>query len=133
MNQPIVRGIVHYIESTKTYGQKGFRKRLVVLEQDTSRFTNYVPVEFVQDACDTVDELKIGDDVEITYRLNGRKWQKDQNSEVKYFLNAEALSFKVLSGSAASLDSGKPSNASVEDANAAFDESASYDENDIPF
>jgi hypothetical protein len=34
--------------------------------------------------------------VEITYRLSGRKWQRDQNSEVKYFLNAEAMGFKVL-------------------------------------
>ena len=130
MSQPTVRGIVHHIEDTKTYGQKGFRKRLVVLEQDSSRFTNYVPVEFIQDACDTVDELKVGDDVEITYRLSGRKWQKDQNSEVKYFLNAEALSFKVLSGAAAG-PGGESKN--IDDANAAFDESANYDENDIPF
>lgn len=131
MSQPTVRGIVHHIEATKTYGQKGFRKRLVVLEQDTSRFTNYVPCEFIQDACDTVDELKVGDDVEITYRLSGRKWQKDPNSEVKFFLNAEALSFKVMSGAAAS--GSAPSGAKAEDANAAFDESANYDDNDIPF
>ena len=132
MSQPIVRGIVHHIDSTKTYGQNGFRKRLVVLEQDSSRFTNYVPVEFIQDACDTVDELNVGDDVEITYRLSGRKWQKDQNSEVKYFLNAEALSFKVMSGASSSSDK-QSSGGTVEDANAAFDEGASYDENDIPF
>ena len=132
MSQAIVRGIVHHIDETKTYGQKGFRKRLVVLEQDTSRFTNYVPVEFIQDSCDTVDELKLGDDVEITYRLSGRKWQKDANSEVKYFLNAEALSFKVLSGSAAKSESAA-SGENTEDANAAFDEGANYDENDIPF
>ncbi len=78
------------------------------------------------------DELKLGDDVEITYRLSGRKWQKDAGSEVKYFLNAEALSFKVLSGSAAKPKS-TPSSDNAEDANAAFDEGASYDESDIPF
>lgn len=131
MSQATVRGIVHVIEETKTYGAKGFRKRLVVLEQDSSRFTNYVPVEFIQDSCDTVDELKVGDDVEITYRLSGRKWQKDSNSEVKFFLNAEALSFKVLSGSTAS--KGAASAAKTDDANAAFDESVEYDDNDIPF
>lgn len=132
MSQAIVRGIVHHIDETKSYGQKGFRKRQVVLEQDTSRFTNYVPVEFIQDSCDTVDELKLGDDVEITYRLSGRKWQKDPGSEVKYFLNAEALSFKVLSGSEAKSKSA-PSGENAKDANAAFDEGASYEETDIPF
>ncbi|MCP4191973.1 MAG: DUF3127 domain-containing protein [Planctomycetaceae bacterium] len=96
MSEPNVRGVVHVIEDTKTFGQKGFRKRLVVLEQDKGRFTNYVPLEFVQESCDTVDELKVGDEIDVTYRLNGRKWQRDESSEVKYFLNAEALQFKVV-------------------------------------
>lgn len=99
MSDPTVRGVVHLIEETKTYGQKGFRKRLVVLEQDKGSFTNYVPVEFTRDSCDSVDEMNEGDEVEITYRLSGRRWQKDPSSEVKFFLNAEALSFQVLSGS----------------------------------
>ena len=73
MSDAKVRGVVHMIEETKTYGQKGFRKRMVVLEQDKGSFTNYVPVEFTRDACDTVDGLKKGDEVEITYRLNGRR------------------------------------------------------------
>ncbi|MDP7020119.1 MAG: DUF3127 domain-containing protein, partial [Pirellulaceae bacterium] len=75
-----------------------FRKRLVVLEQDKGRFTNYIPVEFIQDGCDSVDDLNEGDKVEIVYRLSGRKWQRDANSEVKFFLSAEAMSFRVLDG-----------------------------------
>ncbi len=120
----IVRGIVHVIEETKTFGQKGFRKRLVVLEKDNGRFTNYIPVEFLRDACDTVDEMKVGDEVEISYQLSGRKWQRDENSEVKYFLSAEAFSFKVVSGGGAAA----PDTAAANDA---FSES--YDEGDIPF
>ena len=94
MSDAKVRGVVHLIEETKTYGQKGFRKRLVVLEQDNDRFTNYIPFEFIQDACDSVDDLNVGDEAEITYRLAGRKWQKDAGSEVKFFLNAEAMSLE---------------------------------------
>ena len=71
MSEAKIRGIVHFIDETKTYGQKGFRKRLVVLEQDNDRFTNFIPVEFIQDNCDSVDQLNVGDDVEISYRLNG--------------------------------------------------------------
>src|SRR5690606_14088913 len=92
MSDARLRGIVHLIEETKTYGQKGFRKRLVVLEQNNGRFTNYIPVEFTNDGCDRANELKVGDEAEITYRLTGRKWQKDPQSEVKYFLSAEAIS-----------------------------------------
>ena len=124
------RGVVHLIEETKTYGQKGFRKRLVVLEQDNDRFTNYIPFEFIQDACDTVDDLNVGDDVEITYRLSGRKWQRDANSEVKFFLNAEATGFQVLAGKASA--GGSANEPGDDDPNAGLSEAA-YDEEDIPF
>jgi hypothetical protein len=96
MSNPSVRGTVHLIEETKTFGQKGFRKRLVVLAQEKGSFTNYIPVEFIKDGCDAADELNVGDEVEVTYRLSGRRWQRDENSEVKYFLSAEALSFDVV-------------------------------------
>jgi len=96
MSDWTVRGTVHLIEETKTFGQKGFRKRLVVLEQDKGRFTNYIPLEFLQESCDSVDELSVGDEVEVPFRLSGRKWQRDANSEVKYFLSAEATGFKIL-------------------------------------
>lgn len=124
MSDPTVTGKVHVIEQTKTYGKSGFRKRLVVLEQDKGKFTNYVPLEFVHDSCDSVDELNVGDEIEATYRLSGRKWQRDENSEVKYFLNAEALSFKVL-GSA-----GGPKPAAEGDDY--FDEMAE-DDDEVPF
>ena len=98
MKDPTVRGVVHLIEETKTFGQKGFRKRLVVLEQSKGSFTNYVPIDFLKDACDEVDDLTVGDEIEVTYRLSGRRWQRDEASEAKYFLSAEGLSFKQLSG-----------------------------------
>lgn len=129
MSDAKIRGIVHFIDETKTYGQNGFRKRLVVLEQENGSFTNYIPVEFIRDDCDSVDGMKVGDEVEINYRLNGRKWQKDPKSEVKYFLNAEATGFKNLSGSAPS-NGGDAANSTS--ANDAFAEAA-YDEEDIPF
>ncbi len=130
MSDAKVRGIVHFIDETKTYGQKGFRKRLLVLEQESDRFTNYVPVEFVREACDSVDQLSVGDDVEIAYRLSGRKWQKDASAEVKYFLNAEATSFKKMKdGDSSDASEATGSQGSANDALA----EAAYDENDIPF
>lgn len=101
MSDAKVRGNVHLIEETKTYGKNDFRKRVIVLEQDKGRFTNYIPVEFVHEGCDAADELKVGDDVEVAYRLSGRRWQKDPGSEVKFFVNVEATEFKVLASPAA--------------------------------
>ncbi len=129
MSDGKVRGKVHFIDETKTYGQRGFRKRQVVLEQDGERFTNYIPFEFTYEGCDAVDTLNVGDEVEIEFRLSGRKWQKDPKAEVKYFLNAEAIRFQLVSDGPTS--GGAPS-ASPTDANEALSEAA-YDEEDIPF
>jgi hypothetical protein len=126
VNEGKVRGIIHLIEETKTFGQKGFRKRVVVLEQPGDRFTNYVPIEFTQDACDRVDSLKLGQEIEVSFRLSGRRWQRDPNSEVKFFVNPEASNFKVVNGEA------DPKSNSIDSANDEFAQ-ASYEEDDIPF
>lgn len=126
MSEAKVRGVVHMIEETKTYGAKGFRKRLVVLEQDKGSFVNYVPIEFTRDDCDSVDALNVGDEVDVTYRLNGRKWQRDAASEVKYFLSAEATRFQLVGGSG-----GAPASASTPSSvNDAFNE---IDDEEPPF
>lgn len=128
MSNATVTGKVSVIEPTKTFGQKGFRKRVVVLEQENGRFTAYIPLEFIQDGCDSVDGMNVGDEVEVSYRLTGRKWQRDPQSEVKYFLSAEASSFRVLSGGSP----GGGDGFDVDAANAAFSEAANDDE-DVPF
>ncbi len=126
MKDPTVRGVVHLIEETKTFGQKGFRKRLVVLEQAKGSFTNFIPVEFVKDGCDAVDDLSLGQEIEVTYRLSGRRWQRDAASEPKYFLSAEALSFRPLSEGGG----GEPGGFDGIDPNDAFAEAA---DDDVPF
>ena len=129
MSDPTIEGVVHFIDQTNTYGQKGFRKRLVVLEQDSGRFSNYIPVEFTNDDCQTVDEMNEGDEVEIAYRLSGRKWQRDSQSEVKYFLNAEAISFKVTKAKSETGQGGTDDTAAANEDLA----DAAYDEDDVPF
>ena len=93
----LVTGTVHLLEDTKTYGSGGFCKRLMVLEKSSNGFTNYVPLEFIKEDCDSANSLSPGDEVEVQFRLNGRKWQRDSDSDVRYFLNAEVVSFKVTS------------------------------------
>ena len=92
-----VTGIVSVIEPTKTYGEKGFKKRLVVLEQHLSEtWSNYIPIEFCRHDCEVADNLTEGDEVTIEYQLTGRSWQRDPDSEVKYFLAAQFVSYSDL-------------------------------------
>jgi len=124
MSNASLRGIVHLTEDTKTFGQKGFRKRTVVLEQNLGRFTNYIPLDFIGDACDSADALSVGDDITVNYRLSGRKWQRDPQSEVKYFLSAEALSYRR------SADAPSGPGGSINDE---FSQASSDDAGDAPF
>lgn len=93
-----IRGVIHFLGKTETFGDKGFKKRTMVLEQEKGSFTNYIPIEFTRDACDGADELQEGDEVEVNYQLGGRKWQKDEASPVRYFLSAEVTGFMIVSG-----------------------------------
>ena len=127
MSNATIRGIVHLIEDTKTFGQKGFRKRTVVLEQNQGRFTNYIPLDFIGDACDSADGLSVGDDITVNYRLSGRKWQRDPQSEVKYFLSAEAMSYRR------SAEGGGDSGGSSGSINDEFSQASSDDAGDAPF
>lgn len=137
MSDMKVRGRIHLIEATKTFGQKGFRKRLVVLEQDNGRFVNYIPLEFIGDACDTVDDVNVGEEIEANIRLSGRKWQRDPQSEVKFFLSAEATGYRAVGTNAPhfSGESGTApaSNRPTANPNDALAEAAYDDGNDVPF
>ncbi len=125
MSDAKIRGNVHLIEETKSFGQKGFRKRLLVLEQENGRFPNFIPIDFTGNNCDTIDNLKPGDEIEVTYRLSGRKWQRDPQSEVKFFLSAEAVGFKKVGGVSGG---GSPA-----DVNAAFAEASYEEDEELPF
>ncbi|NQW48332.1 MAG: DUF3127 domain-containing protein, partial [Planctomycetes bacterium] len=78
------------------------------------------------DSCDAVDDLTVGEEIEVTYRLSGRRWQRDEASEAKYFLSAEGLSFKQLSGSGRAHDGS-------DDTIAPNDAFAEASDDDVPF
>ena len=91
-----VCGEVHLLDDTKEYGEKKFKKRLLVLTQEDGSYTNYIPVEFIRDSCEAADGINVGDKVEVDYRLSGRRWQPEPSSEPKYFLSAEVVAYRVV-------------------------------------
>tara|TARA_R110000824_G_scaffold44951_3_gene130416 strand:+ start:2203 stop:2577 length:375 start_codon:yes stop_codon:yes gene_type:complete len=84
-------GTIAVIEDAKEYGENGFRKRLMVLIQSRgSRYDNYIPMEFIQDDCDIADDLSVGLEVTVRFRISGRKWTSP-DGEDKYFCNLEVV------------------------------------------
>ena len=59
-----VSGKIKWLDETKTYGEKGFRKREVVITTE-ERYPQHILVEFIQDNCDLLDSFQIGQNVKI--------------------------------------------------------------------
>jgi hypothetical protein len=83
-----INGKIKVIEQTKEYGAKGFKKRGFVIVTD-DKYPQTVPLEFTQDKVTILDKYKVGDDVKVSFNVNGREWTSPQG-EVKYFVSLGA-------------------------------------------
>lgn len=78
-----LEGKAKVIGETKTFGEKGFRKRELVITTD-EQYPQHILIEFVQDNCDLLNNYKLGDGVKVGINVRGREWTNEQG-EVKYF------------------------------------------------
>jgi hypothetical protein len=75
MNEVTITGKVKFVDEIREFGSNGFRKHQVVVETGDGRWDNPIPVEFTKDNIELSKELKVGDQVQIQSRINGREWQ----------------------------------------------------------
>ncbi len=62
-----------------------FKKREFVVEySDNPQFPQLLKFEMIQENCQTMDDFKKGDEVEVLFNLRGRKWTDPQGVD-KYF------------------------------------------------
>ena len=67
-----------------------FKKREFIVEYaENPQYPEFVKFELVQDKCDLIDNLSVGQEVEVHFNLRGRKWT-DPQGEVKYFNSLQA-------------------------------------------
>lgn len=78
-----VQGKIKLIGETQTFGDKGFRKRDIVVTTE-EQYPQHIIMEFVQDKTDLLDNFNVGQTVKIGINLRGREWVNPQG-EVKYF------------------------------------------------
>ena len=67
-----------------------FRKREFVLEYaENPQYPEFVKFELIQANCDKLDGFQVGQEVDVSFNLKGRKWT-DPKGEVKYFNSLQA-------------------------------------------
>ena len=99
-----IAGKIYSVGDLETFGNKGFRKRLVVVEIIDGHSNNFIPVDFTGENADRSDSLQEGQDIVIEGRMSGRKWQRDAASPLKWFLSIECQSYTTSTPSGAPVD-----------------------------
>ena len=83
-----ISGNIKWIDSAKTYGNNGFRKREFVVTTD-EQYPQNIIIEFVQDKCELLDSFEVNDTVKVSINLRGREWVNPEG-ETKYFNSIQA-------------------------------------------
>ena len=84
MNELTIKGKITFVDEVREFGSNGFRKHQVVVETGDGRWDNPIPVEFTKDSIELSKELKVGEQVQIQTRINGREW-KGKDGVTKWF------------------------------------------------
>jgi hypothetical protein len=92
-----ISGKLHAIDDAKQVTER-FRKREFVLElSGNTRYPQFVQFQLTGDRCERIDDFEIGDEVQVEFRLGGRKWTSPKG-EVRYFNSLDVWNIERASG-----------------------------------
>lgn len=94
MNEVTISGKIKFVDEVREFGANGFKKHQVVVETGDGRWDNPVPVEFTKDNIELSKKLKVGDQVQIQSRINGREWQ-GKDGVTKWFTSINGYKISV--------------------------------------
>lgn len=75
---------IKVIQPTQQVSEK-FRKREVVVIDNSSQYPQFITIQFTNDKCDLLNSFKPGEEVEIGFFLRGREWNDPKTGNVRYF------------------------------------------------
>lgn len=81
-----VTGKIHNVGALRVVSEK-FKSKDVVLLTD-EKYPQYITIQFTQDKTELLTEKNVGENVEISINLRGRRWESPQG-EIKYFNTIE--------------------------------------------
>ncbi len=76
-----------------------FRKRDIVITDNSSQYPQHITLQLTQDKCGIVDQYNPGDEIRVFFNLRGREW-KAPTGETKYFNTIEAWKIESVNASA---------------------------------
>jgi hypothetical protein len=93
-----MKGKVKVVGTTLQISEK-FSKREFVVTDDTNMYPQDIMFQLTQDKCNLIDSLVIGDEVEVSFNLNGREWVNPKG-EIKFFNTLDVWKISKLGSNA---------------------------------
>jgi single-stranded DNA-binding protein len=126
-----ISGTIKVIQPTQEISDR-FRKRELVIEDNSGQYPQFIPLEFTQDKCEILDQFKEGDTVKVAFNLRGREWTNKQN-ETKYFLSLNAWKIESEQGGSAPQPSAPAPAQAQAASHSVSDMPAEEEDDDLPF
>ena len=98
MNNFSISGSVYHVGEEQSFSDK-FKKRDLVIEVEDGNYKQIVKFQLINERCDLADKLRAGQDVEVSFNLQGREYNKD--GKTSYFTNLTAWRVKKVGDSEA--------------------------------
>ena len=86
-----ISGKVKFIGKDNQVSASFVKRELVVTTPE--QYPQHILINFVQDKCDLLDVLKVGQEVTVSINLRGREWVNPQG-ETKYFNDIQGWKVK---------------------------------------
>ena len=78
-------GKVHKVYPTQTLGEKGFKKRTMLIEplgQDAEKYKEYIALTVTKDRCAEFDDFAVGEEVKARFFVSSREWKERVFTEI---------------------------------------------------
>lgn len=78
-------GKVHKVFPTQTLGEKGFKKRTMLIEplgQDAEKYKEYIALTVTKDRCAEFDNIAVGEEVKARFYVSSREWKERVFTEI---------------------------------------------------
>ena len=69
-----IKGKVHEVSPTAQVTESLKKRELIVEYIENPQYPEYLKFEAIQDRCNLLDNLRVGDDIEVFFNLKGRPW-----------------------------------------------------------
>ena len=118
-----IKGKVHEVSPTAQVPESLKKRELIVEYIENPQYPEYLKFEAIQDRCSLLDNIRVGDDIEVFFNLKGRPWT-DKTGKKTYFNSLQLWKVNVLSGA---------NNNTVPEYAPQADISSAPEEDDLPF